>query len=285
MDDIIDAETGEVVNDYAVDVQPETGAEGMQASPGSDGEKPDVSEGEISLDTPILAIKGEDGIERQLTGKDIMAELDRLAELTETNKTLEEQNKALGAKKTESQPASQPKGEGSGDVDYAGMGQRFISMLEGENGGPEALGPALRDMIRYEAHKLVGEMNTQQSAADKFYQEFPDYNEALESGKAQSILTENPLYNPLEAYLVATIRDLRGQLQGKVDAGDVEAAKKAGAKEAQQHLKAKGNIRVLQGGGYRPPGSGDPGDKYNLKDPDERSKAMLEGLKRMRGGS
>ena len=236
-----------------------------------------------------------DGTKVVLTGE-------QLLEAQEKATTLEAELAALKAK-AEEKPADKPADQPTGEmptiepVDFAGVGENFQAMLEGENGGVAAIGPALHDvMVRTIATDpmiadLIGRYIDfrvgQREQGAKVETSFKAFvGEEISDTDIADFQKSNPWAQTKKEALIG-IKAIRAHQQVEtLKAGKDEAlktGKKQGEKEALIRAKARGTLRPLTGAkGGHAGATGDLTKKYDITDQEQRSQAMAEFIKNRR---
>lgn len=270
------------------------------------------------MTSPLIEMDGPDGKPIQLTGAEILERFEKIQELEErAGKTsaLESEKAELARKIEELQNAKPQQAEVAkpadqdavqnwqetiaNDVDWKTIGLNFTEMIEGEQGGPEAIGPALRAMIIHVASQVVdtkfpmhyGQAKQQEKVVQTFDTKFSDFKDVTGTREYKDFMSTNPFFNPVEGYLAYKLDRQSNETETikKTGADAVKAAeekgKKAGESQTVKQLKAKGNIRLLTGGpgGARPQASRQ--SQVNLSDEESRQAAMIERLNQMRSGA
>jgi hypothetical protein len=254
-------------------------------------------ETELDLSQPYMAITGDDGNEVTLTGQEVM---DRISE----NLDLQKQIAELSAKAN--QPAPQPvyqpapaPVQAQQDPITGIRDQAQDALTRFANGDMDAI-PTLLDAIgqfaEIRAQSATSTTLSEQQRDSQFLAAHPDAPEAINGALAGEFATfraRNPFYaDGVQAYLAfkadrATvthqkeIADLKAQIATAGAKG-----KQAGEKETLQTMKARGGIRLLQGGGTaRASTGGGSGKVQNFSNSEDAAEAMKAALKAMRGGS
>ena len=198
-------------------------------------------------------------------------------------------------------------------IDLRETGNRLQTMLEGGDpdrgiGGLENLGEELKEFqfqnfaqdnrISDLIYRFVNGILDEREQGSKKSTAFNEFAGAeAQETEIAGFMKDNPWASTKEMavlglQLAAQRKEIADLKSGKVKEVQeaAEKGKKAGAEETVKHLKAKGTLRAMGGPGGTPrqPGpSGSFGDikaKYDITDPDQRSRAMAEGVIRMRGG-
>ena len=257
-----------------------------------------TDDGGLDLESPQFAYTDEDGNEIQLTGQqiiDLLAEKQKAAEPKQEEPAKVEEPKQEAAKEEELPFTVDP-------IDFKRVGPDLVSMLSGENGGEEALGPAMAEFHfqtflqdpRY-AHAINAYVNTvlerreQQTKEVSSFQEF--VGTKAEDTQIRDFQKANPWAKTKEMALMGIkLANTQAEIE-KMKAGNSaavkqaeQAGKKAGEKETIRNLRAKGTLRAI---GQKATQTSQKGDdlkqKYDITDTDQRSRAMAEFIERMRG--
>lgn len=271
-------------------------------------------EGEV-VDYSNIPLIELDGV--QLTGAEILERFGKLQELEERagrTKALENEKAEL-ARKIEELQTAKPQVEATKptdqeatqnwqdtiatDVDWKTIGMNLTEMIEGEQGGVEAIGPGLRAMVIHVADQLFdkkfpmqyGQVKQQEKVVQTFDEQYPDFKEVVESKEYEKFKAANPLFNQVEGYLAFQHSALKREMESLKASGpkEIKAAeekgKKAGESQTVKQLKAKGNIRLLTGGpgGARPQASRQ--STMDLSNEEQRQARMIERLNEMRSGA
>lgn len=109
--------------------------------------------------------------------------------------------------------------------------------------------------------KLISEISeretydTRRKQLDDFTEQFPDFKEKWDSGDLARMVDENPIHNPISAYLLTSLQGISEKHQAemtKAVSEAVEAARKEEQEkarkqleEAEKNFKAKRSIRVV----------------------------------------
>lgn len=264
-------------------------------------------EDDFDPDAPLFEYNAPDGTKAQLAAKDILDLLsgkDQLTQLQKQNaeyqerlKILETVNPLLRGQQQGQQQQAQQQGQPGQisreqeDEYLAGFGNRIAAMLEGEEGGPAALGRFVRDAfmgLAQEAVRSELSQHTQQNTVEQaFLRDYPDFKQTIQEDKGyQQFMRENRGYefNPIEGMLAYKL----SQAQQQIDAlkSGTDKARQEGARQGEQqtikNLRARGTIRQLGGAQSASRGVTAGRGKYDLSDPDQRTQAMVEGLQRLR---
>jgi hypothetical protein len=271
--------------DLGLDVQggetEDTAALETQNLEGQEGDETDL------MDQEILEID-EGGTPVRLKGSEVLDRISRARQLEEQNRELLEKVKTydilkpLLAERQAAQPI-QPK-DTAPEFNPKQLGVDLVKMLEGENGGPEAIGEALVALIDMRAAEIAGRKVESQTVQTRFNSRFSDFETAVRDGSVDKFVNDSGLpFNRVEGYLAMKAANAEAKLQAQL-AAIQEAEKKgksAGEKEALKTMKARGTLRLLGTGGARPV-SRSPANTRDYSDPHERVAGMLETLQRMR---
>jgi len=234
------------------------------------------------------------GNEVELTGQELLEAREREAALKVENEELKARV-AEQPKAPVQPPAEVPATEPIAPVQWDKVGGNLQEMLE--EGRAAEIGPALDDVIHrtfltspYIANVLekfvatILDQRDQGKQAQTKFQEF--VGDEIPATEIKAFMAANSWATSEReaavgikaARLEKEIADLKA---GKTT--EVEAAKKVGAKETIQSLKAKGQLRRVGGGGAK---GTSPGGKpeFNPKDPNQRLQGAVALVDTMRRG-
>lgn len=237
-----------------------------------------------------------DGTKTVLTGE-------QLLEAQERADALEAKVKELEAKGTEKPAEAKPAGQMDEDmaaiapVEWDKVGENFASMLEGEDGGHGAIGPALQNVVlrtiatdpfiadvvgRYIDFRVS--QREQGSKAETSFKEF--VGDDISEADVEAFRKDNPWATTKKEAVLGIKAARVNQEVAALKSGkpkEVEAAKKKGEKEALIRAKARGTLRPLTGQkGGRPGSPVNLAKKFDITDTEERSQAMAEFIKNRR---
>lgn len=120
----------------------------------------------------------------------------------------------------------------------------------------------IRDQAKREAKAELSTELSEKETLDRsikhlsaFKEQYPDFEEKFESGALSSYVSQNPIHNPISAYLLMTIDSMREQHKADLEKAISEAVakardeEKAEAKkqleEAEKNFKAKREIKIV----------------------------------------
>jgi hypothetical protein len=242
-----------------------------------------------------FAFTGEDGQEVVLTGQQIVDLLKaQQAEPAKEEAKAEEQPPE--AKEEAEEPPYQVV-----PIEFNKVGPDLVSMLEGENGGVEALGPAMAEFqfqtflqdgrFLHAISQVVEHTIEQRQKAAQETSSFKDFVGEADAKEVAAFQKSNPWAKTKELALVGMQLAAQKAENERLKSGNTEAltkaqleGQKAGELQTIKNLKAKGTLRVI---GAKTKQSAPQGDdlktKYDIRDPEQRTKAMVEAVLRMRG--
>lgn len=315
MSDQFEAELGTEHDDAGEGVMPPDGQETAAPQADQAGVESQTDSGgqgepeEIDLSQPMFAYG-----DQEITGEQIVEALDKMGQFSELETKLAQMEAQMAQTQQQGPQGQQPPGQIEGadgvrPVDWSQTGEFLDRMLQGDEevGGLANIGPALRDAnirqvltdpdMQSAVFSLVDHYMEQRQTRESFTKDFGDIGSALQDGSLAKWKNQNPAYrgaSNTEAFLAMQIQNLNKQLS-EVQSGKAQAVKdaetqgkKAGEAATVKNLRAKGTLRPLaRSAGVRQPGKpqglhDDIKAKYDLTDPDQRARAMAEGLERMR---
>jgi hypothetical protein len=251
---------------------------------------------ELDLSAPQFAYVDENGQEVQLTGQQIID-------------LLQAQQQPQAPKQEEAPKSDEPKPESLEElpyrvdpIDYAKVGPDLVSMLSGEQGGEEALGPAMAEFqfqtfiqdprFRHVLDQAVNIIIQNREASTKETTSFQQFvGSKAEESQIKEFQKANPWAKTKEMALLGIKAANMEREIANLKTGNTDAVKKAvqegkltGEKQTIRNLKAKGTLRSIGNRGATAPQQGDDlKAKYDITDTDQRSRAMAEAIMRKRG--
>lgn len=259
----------------------------------TDSQEGGEDEGEdVDLSQPQFAYTDEDGNEVQLTGQQIIDLLQAQQSPEAKEEPAKEEPKEEAKTEDEAPFEVAP-------IDLQKVGPDLVAMLSGENGGEEALGPAMAEFqfqtflqdprfaqVLDRAVNVILERRDSERHQAESFEKF--VGTKAEDARVKEFQKANPwVKSPREALLAMRLEDMKAEV-AKVKSGtaaDVAKAKSEGEKATIKNLKAKGTLRPIGSKGSQPAktGTDDIKSKYDITDPDQRSRAMAEAIMRKRG--
>lgn len=277
--------------EVSVETEDQSLAESQTDDQGSD---------ELDLDAPQFAYTDENGNEVQLTGQQII-DLIQASQVKAEEPAKDGEAQAAPEEKQEAQP--EDLGFEITQIDFKKVGPDLVSMLSGENGGEEALGPAIAEFqfqtfvqdprIPTVLDKYINKVLDAREQATKEKSSFQEFaGKDTQEADIKAFQKANPwAKSRTEAILGMQLAQTKAEI-AKIQSGNTEAikeatqkARKESEKQVIRNLKAKGTLRAI---GSKPTGSTTKADndlktKYDISDPEQRSRAMAEHILRMRG--
>jgi hypothetical protein len=227
-----------------------------------------------------------DGSTIKLTGQDLLDSRERASELEARVKELESKP---AEKPAEVQTQVPEGGEVFEPVQWEVVGDNFQAMLEGEQGGSAAIGPALHDVVlrTIATDPIIADVVgryidfrvSQREEGAKVETSFKEFvGGEIPDTELKEFMQANPWARNRETAMLgvqkARLEKQIADLKSGKEVAHKEGLKK-GEKEALIRAKARGTLRPLTGakGGRL----GEPGKtKYDIKDTEQRSSAMAE---------
>lgn len=175
--------------------------------------------------------------------------------------------------------------------DPATFGRNVAAMLEGENGGIEALGQYMGQGMWTVALEAARHVLQEREQVQSFDQDF-GIKQLLNDPDYQNFARQPRNYNLNAVESVLAYKHHKATQEVESLKQQIEQAKKQGVQQGEQqavrNLKARGTLRSIQPGGSAArqvsQGNGSRNQGRNLADPDELNRAMLDRLIAMRSG-
>lgn len=261
------------------------------------------------LNAPQFAYTNTNGEEIQLTGQQIIdlleAKQKAAQQPTQQTQTAPVQQPEIKPDQLVQQPQQQPQDADLGfeinQIDFKKVGPDLAAFLDGENGGVEALGPAIAE-FQFQTFMqdprfgrvfqlLIDKALTAREQQNNESASFKQFIGDAPAGDLASFQASNPwAKSPEIAQMGLKMQALMGELE-QLRAGNAQAVadaeargKDVGAKETINNMRAKGTLRAInsRSNAIRHPAGDGIKQKYDLTDPNQRSMAMAEGILKMR---
>lgn len=263
----------------------------------------EVEDSGIDLDAPQFSYVDDAGNEVQLTGRDIIELIKSRQAAGVAEKGDEPAESGLEEGKAEEQLETQP-GDLPFDIvpiDLKKVGSDVVSMLSGENGGEEALGPAIAEFqfqtfvqdprFAFVLNRAVETILERRESRVKEEESFKQFvGKKVDRQMLQEFQKTNPwAKTEREALLALQLNEIKKELDSlRSSAGEqANKAKLEGEMQAIKNLKAKGTLRAIGGRTVSQSQAKDLVEeiksKYDITDPQQRSLAMAEAIMRRRG--
>lgn len=236
---------------------------------------PDES-GETTIAEPVEEVEEETGDAGEVH-QEVAEQTPLEKELENLKKVIGRQGQELGELRKQSQSKEEPAAE----ANYDSLEAEIADKLDA---GEIGLSQALKEISQLaskrgadEAARMFRDAQSEEKskeAVKKFRSQNPDFDEVKESGVLDEIMAENPLHDPLSAYLEYKNQQMASTMEERIAAATA-AAKKEGAQAAAQSTNAS---KVL----------GKKGDNVRNTQPKsyasqaERKAGMVERLRAMR---
>jgi hypothetical protein len=257
------------------------------------------------LSHPMFEYETPDGKVLQVTGQQIVDLLERanaqqddprdaqIRELTERLKIFETVKPLVDQQagrpgEQEAQRAGEPTPEQIEKFDEE-LGNRIVGMVEGEYGGPKALGGLFRNsiaqLVDMEVERKFTERSQREKVQTSFQSDHPDFDQTVRDPAFQKFMDSPRGYklNAIEGYYAFKTQQLKSEMEAlKTGAAKAkEEGVKEGEKQTIKNLKARGTLRSV-GGGARASAFQRSGGKVNVSDEAALQGKMLEVLQQVR---